>query len=88
MNISMATPNPQTISLTKAAASILVPVITALIIGGFTLIWKMDKLTENLTYRFGTAMSQIRVHDAKLEELDRRIRLLEIEIAINARGRR
>ncbi|PLC03446.1 hypothetical protein CY658_21765 [Variovorax sp. RO1] len=84
----MTTPTNQPISLTKAASAILVPVIVALIIGGFTLIWKMDRLTETLTYKFETVANQVKGHDGKLEEIDRRIRVLELEVALNARGRR
>ena len=88
MTITMATSANQPISLTKAAATILGPLLVSLIIGGFTLIWKIDKLTETLTYRFETVSGQVKGHDSRLDEIDRRLRLLEIEVAMTGkRGR-
>ena len=89
--ITMTTTTNQSIS-PKAVFTILGPLLTSLIIGGFTLIWKMDKLTENLTYKFETWQTQSQVqfksHDTKLDEHERRIRVLELEVALAAAKRR
>lgn len=75
-----------TTSLLKTVTAIAGPVITAFIIGASTLVYKMDKLTERLTYSFETVAAQVKTHDSKLEEIDRRIRLLELEVALTKRG--
>lgn len=70
--------------LTGTAATI----VASFLISGFTLIWKMDKLTENLSYKFDNVTTQVKLQDSKLEEIDRRLRVLELEIAVSNRSKR
>jgi hypothetical protein len=80
------------ISLTPSGYRVLTGAATAIVasflISGFTLVWKMDKLTENLSYKFDSITSQVKLQDSKLEEIDRRIRVLELEVALASRGKR
>jgi hypothetical protein len=84
----MTTPANQPISLWKAASAIIVPLVVAFCIGAFTLVWKMDKLTDQLTLRFDYTITQVKEHDLRLSEHEKRIRVLELEQFLAERTRK
>ena len=82
----------------KAAGSVIAPIIVAFCIGAFGLVWKMDKNAGEAEIRFGFLVKQTehvsiqvtqyqRDTQIKHDELDKRIRVLELEQVFSQRQR-
>lgn len=90
MTVSVTTETNQPVPNWKAAGSVIGPIIVAFCIGAFGLVWKMDKTAGEAEIRFihlvkqtdtvaTTVSSYQRDTLLKLDELDKRIRVLELE---------
>lgn len=90
MTVSVTTPTQQPVPNWKAAGSVIAPIIVSFVIGAFGLVWKMDKNAGEAEIRFSFLVKQtesvaIQVTQyqrdtlIKLDELDKRLRVLELE---------